>query len=167
METGLFVGRFQPFHNGHLESITNISTSMDELVVGVGSADSSHTSKNPFTAGERIRMIDKSLALEETNVHIVPVVDIERNSVWVSHVECLCPRFDTVHTNNKLVSRLFKESGYEVKQHKEVRRDELSGTEVRRRIVEGSNWESIVPHEVSKHIGEINGVQRLKTISDQ
>lgn len=166
METGLFIGRFQPFHNGHLKSITNISNELDELVIGVGSADSSHTSENPFTAGERIRMIDKSLELEETNVYIVPIVDIERNSVWVGHVESLCPRFDTVYTNNNLVSRLFKESGYNLENHEKVRRDELSGTEVRRRIVEDENWEALVPTEVSKHITRIDGVQRLKMISD-
>lgn len=166
METGLFIGRFQPFHHGHMESITGILDELDELIIGIGSADSSHTTKDPFTAGERIRMIDRSHKIDETNIYIIPIVDIERNSVWVSHIESLCPKFTTVYTNNSLVSQLFEESGYNVENHEEVRRDTLSGTEVRRRMMEDDNWKDLVPDEVVAQIDRIDGVERLKIIGD-
>lgn len=109
-----------------MESITGILDELDELIIGIGSADSSHTTKDPFTAGERIRMIDRSHKIDETNIYIIPIVDIERNPVWVSHIESLCPKFTTVYTNNSLVSQLFEGSGYNVENHEEVRRDTLS-----------------------------------------
>jgi len=34
---GLFVGRFQPFHKGHLRAVKDILGKVDELVIVVGS----------------------------------------------------------------------------------------------------------------------------------
>ncbi|MEM1589096.1 MAG: adenylyltransferase/cytidyltransferase family protein, partial [Candidatus Bathyarchaeia archaeon] len=46
---GLFVGRFQPFHKGHLQAVKEILDEVDELVIVVGSAQYSHRIDNPFT----------------------------------------------------------------------------------------------------------------------
>ena len=165
MKTGLFIGRFQPFHKGHKESIESISEKVDEIVIGIGSADSSHNSKNPFTAGERIRMIQRSLQIEGTNIYTIPIVDIDRNSVWVSHVESLSPDFSVVYTNNKLVTRLFEEAGYKVKNHEKVSRDVLSGTEIRKRIVEDEDWEDLVPSAVVDQIERLDGKERIKRVT--
>ncbi|HLN89981.1 MAG TPA: adenylyltransferase/cytidyltransferase family protein, partial [Candidatus Binatia bacterium] len=51
---GLYVGRFQPFHLGHLDAIKYVLKEVDELVIVIGSAQYSHNSNNPFTAGERL-----------------------------------------------------------------------------------------------------------------
>ncbi len=51
--TALLIGRFQPFHNGHLEVVKTISKKCDRMIIGIGSAQLSHTFENPFTAGER------------------------------------------------------------------------------------------------------------------
>jgi nicotinamide-nucleotide adenylyltransferase len=51
---GLVIGRFQPFHNGHLELIKQIMNECEELVVVIGSAQFNYLAKDPFTAGERI-----------------------------------------------------------------------------------------------------------------
>jgi nicotinamide-nucleotide adenylyltransferase len=58
---GLFVGRFQPFHSGHEQLVESIAAEVEELVIGIGSADASHTRRNPFTAGERLVMISREL----------------------------------------------------------------------------------------------------------
>ena len=63
---GLFVGRFQPFHLGHLAAIKYVLKKVDELVIVIGSAQYSHRRNNPFTAGERLVMVRK--ALEEAGV---------------------------------------------------------------------------------------------------
>ncbi|EQD45121.1 nicotinamide-nucleotide adenylyltransferase, partial [mine drainage metagenome] len=47
------VGRFQPFHNGHLHVIKEILSQYSSVIIGIGSAQYSHTMENPFTAGER------------------------------------------------------------------------------------------------------------------
>ncbi|MBS7649487.1 adenylyltransferase/cytidyltransferase family protein, partial [Candidatus Bathyarchaeota archaeon] len=62
----LYVGRFQPFHLGHLEAAKYILQNAREIIIVVGSAQESHTLENPFTAGERVYMI--RLALNEANI---------------------------------------------------------------------------------------------------
>jgi len=58
---GLYVGRFQPFHLGHLSAVKSVLKDVEELVIVIGSAQYSHTTANPFTAGERLIMIRKAL----------------------------------------------------------------------------------------------------------
>ena len=58
---GLIIGRFQPFHNGHMEVLRKIFAECDHVIIGIGSAQYSHTDKDPFTAGERYHMIAEAL----------------------------------------------------------------------------------------------------------
>ncbi len=163
---GFLVGRFQPFHNGHEQLVRDIASEVDELVVGIGSADASHTVRNPFTAGERMVMISKVLADIPVQTYVVPLEDIERNAVWVSHVESMCPPFDVVFSNNPLVIRLFNEANYEVRDSAMIDRGRLRGTRIRERIVAGEAWQDRVPEAVVGAIAEIDGVGRLQRIAD-
>ena len=52
MKRGFYIGRFQPYHNGHQLVLERIATEADEIIIGVGSAQLSHTRDNPFTSGE-------------------------------------------------------------------------------------------------------------------
>jgi nicotinamide-nucleotide adenylyltransferase len=58
---GLFVGRFQPFHKGHLEVVRLILKECDELIVAVARAQFNYSGEDPFTAGERIWIIHEAL----------------------------------------------------------------------------------------------------------
>ena len=90
--SALLIGRFQPFHLGHLEVVKAIAKECDRLIVGIGSAQLSHTFENPFTAGERHLMISRALTDEGLhNFFLVPIVDINRYAVWVAHVSSLVP----------------------------------------------------------------------------
>ena len=165
MTRGFYIGRFQPFHEGHHAMVDRIREEVDELVVGIGSADQSHTVRNPFTAGERIMMITKALDKFETTTYAVPIEDLNRNSVWVSHVQSMSPRFDVAYSNNPLVVRLFKEAGIEVRQSPMYQREEFSGTEVRERMATDGDWETLVPDAVVSVIDEIDGVDRIRQIT--
>ena len=165
MTRGFYIGRFQPFHEGHYAMVERISEEVDELVVGVGSADQSHTVRNPFTAGERIMMITKTLVDLDVVSYAVPIEDLNRNAVWVSHVQSMSPRFDVAFSNNPLVVRLFEEAGIEVRQSPMYHREEFEGAEVRERMATGGDWESLVPTAVVEVIEEIDGVDRLQRIS--
>lgn len=163
----LFVGRFQPYHLGHHEVVKKILEEVDELIIGIGSAQESHSLENPFTAGERVLMISR--AIEELGarhrVYIIPLEDIYRNSLWVSHVCSMVPPFEVVYTNNPLVYRLFKEAGFKVLKTKMINRDEYHGTEIRRKMLEGEGWKKYVPKVVAEVIEEIGGIERLKEIA--
>jgi nicotinamide-nucleotide adenylyltransferase len=162
---GFYIGRFQPFHLGHRKVITEIAKEVDELVIGIGSAQQSHSPENPFTAGERIMMISRSLEGLDLYYYVIPISDIYRNAIWVAHVRSMTPPFTSVYSNNPLVSRLFNEAGYEVQYSPMYNRTEYSGTEIRRRMLAGENWQKLVPGEVVDVIHEIKGVERLKAVA--
>ncbi len=144
----------------------NIIEKVDELIIGIGSAQESHDLENPFTAGERILMI--SSALDELDidkkVYIIPLEDIYRNSLWVSHVCSMVPPFDVVFSNNPLVVRLFLEAGVKVFHTAMYNREEYQGTEIRRRMLENEEWEPLVPPSVVRIIKEIDGLRRIREI---
>lgn len=165
---GLVVGRFQPFHYGHLHAVKYALSRVKELVIAIGSALESHTLRNPFTTSERIQMI--SLALEEAKIPrerflMIPVPDIGLHTLWVPLVEMLTPPFGVVFTNDPLTSRLFLERGYEVKPIPFLNREIYSGTEFRRRVIEGGNWSELVPSSVAAFLSENGLLDRLKELA--
>lgn len=164
---GLLIGRYQPFHRGHLEVIKNIMKEVDDLIIGIGSAQISHTIDNPFTAGERITMISNAMRDEGIThcFYIIPIPDVWNNAIWVNHVKSLTPPFKVVYTGNALATRLFKEGGVEVRTQPFFDRAMFSGTEIRRRMLSGEEWESLVPKAVISIIKNINGVERLRDIT--
>jgi nicotinamide-nucleotide adenylyltransferase len=159
---GLIVGRFQPLHLGHLAVIREVLGKCDDLVIVIGSAEESHTEKNPFTAGERYQMIISSLAAEErARVHIIPVRDVNRYSVWVNHVESYVPPFDIVFSNSNLTRSLFREAGYEVSRTKAYNPRTYSATAIRTRIASGQKWKHLVPREVGTMLDGLDARRRL------
>lgn len=163
---GFYIGRFQPYHNGHHQMVKEIATEVDELVLGIGSAGDSHSTRNPFTAGERIMMVTKSVVDFDITTYAVPIEDLERNSVWVSHVQSMSPAFDVAYSNNPLVIQLFKEAGVDVRQSPMFNRGVLQGSELRDRMISGGDWRSLVPEPVAGVIDEIGGIERIQRVSD-
>ena len=164
---GLLIGRFQPVHKGHIYVIKEIQKVVDEVIICIGSAQKSHSLENPFTAGERVMMLKKSLYENDItkNYYILPIPDVENNAVWISHIKSLAPPFSKVYTGNTLVKRLFKEQGVEVDTPPMYKREEFSGTEIRRRMLEGEPWEEFVPEGVVDVVREVDGVARLKDLA--
>ena len=167
---GILIGRMQPVHNGHMEVIKRILEEVDEIVIGIGSAQLSHEVKDPFTAGERVLMMTQALAeidVDPSRYYIIPMQDINFNAIWVSHVKMLTPPFSILYSGNPLVKQLFSEEGYEVRQPPLYDRLNLSGTEVRRRILKDENWQELVPNATVELLREIDGVNRLKNLSSK
>ena len=54
---GLLIGRFQPFHLGHLEALQFALSKVDKLWLGLGSSNKPMEKTNPFTVEERKQMI--------------------------------------------------------------------------------------------------------------
>jgi nicotinamide-nucleotide adenylyltransferase len=151
-----------------MEVIKRILEEVDEIVIGIGSAQLSHEVKDPFTAGERVVMMTQALAeidVDPSRYYIIPMQDINFNAIWASHVKMLTPPFSIVYSGNPLVKQLFAEEGYEVRQPPLYDRIHLSGTEVRRRILEDKNWQELVPKATADLLKEIDGVNRLKNLS--
>lgn len=158
----LFVGRFQPFHNGHLYAVKYILERYEEVVVVIAAAQYSYTVENPFTAGERVEMIRLGLGDLYTKTYIVPVDNVPSNYEWPRHVLSYTPRIRVVFSNNELVKELFKAYGLEVYETPVLLG--VSGSVIRRAIAEGSEWKHMVPEKVSEFIEEVGGVERIKVL---
>ena len=165
---GLYVGRFQPFHLGHLEAIQNVLKEVDELVIVIGSAQYSHNIHNPFTAGERLVMIRQALQeadVDSSRLWIVPVPDVHLHMLWVSALEGYTPKFNVVYSNEPLTRRLFMEAGYTVKSIRFFQRKVYTSTLVREKMLAGESWTKLVPKSVADFINEIDGVNRLRDLA--
>jgi len=164
----LYVGRFQPFHLGHLEAVKYALKGSPELIIAIGSAQHSYTLENPFTAGERAMMI--RLALNEAEVDpskyfIIPITDLDIHGVWVSWVTSFVPAFNVVYTNEPLTKRLFVEGGFKVMSIPFFQRQVCSATEIRRRMIRDESWTELIPKSAVRFIQEIDGVKRLQDLA--
>ena len=164
MTVALIIGRFQPFHLGHLRLIEEGAKEANHIIIGIGSSQCSGTENNPFSAEERKKMIEASVP-KKIKHSIHEITDIGNDKLWVSHVSKIVPNFKVVYTNGELERRLFKEAGYRVHATGLYNRDKFAGTEVRRRIRAGQEWESLVPEGTIKIMKEIKGEERIKSLA--
>lgn len=85
----VLIGRFQPFHTGHLEVIRTGLERAAMLILVCGSARQPRSTRNPWDEWEREQMIRGSLTSAENNrVHIAPIMDDPYNGDdWIQAVE--------------------------------------------------------------------------------
>jgi nicotinamide-nucleotide adenylyltransferase len=170
LSRGLFIGRFQPFHLGHISAIKFAFSNVDELVIVIGSSQASYVPENPFTAGERLSMIKDSLnadpKIDCKKTLIIPIPDTNVHPTWTHNVDMLVPRYDAVFTNDGFTAYLFIQRNIAVKEPILLNRNDLSGTEIRRRMVKNIKWAHLVTEQTLKIIERINGVERVKKISN-
>ncbi len=169
MSRGFFTGRFQPFHPGHLSAIKQALKEVNSLYIGIGSAQYSHTSDNPFTTNERIEMIKKALLenkITEKQFKIIPIPDIHSNPDWPAHVQSLVPPFDVVFVGDDgLVKELFETyTDIPVKiVQKEI---DVSATKIRKAMLENGDWKKYLSDSTVKYLEKIDGVKRMKEINE-
>jgi nicotinamide-nucleotide adenylyltransferase len=165
---GLMMGRFQPFHLGHLELSKQILSECDQVVIAITSSQFNYLEKDPFTAGERIEMIHNSLNESGVDLSRCFIVGIENQfniATWASYLKAALPNFDKVYSGNEYVKMLLADSGIDVVPPKFFDRTEYNATRIRKMIINDENWQDLVPNAVVNLISKINGQNRLKTIS--
>ena len=168
--TGLLVGRFQPFHRGHLAVVSALRRAHPEdvLLLAIGSAQESFTAENPFTAGERVEMIQRALSEAHLERCLpIPVPDIHQHAQWVAYLRGLLPPFDVVYTNNPLTRLLFERERIRVESPPLVDREQYQGAVVRRQLVRRQPWQELVPPAVARYLEEIGAVERMKRIAER
>lgn len=86
-----FIGRFEPWHNGHMAVLKQACELGDNVILVLGSSNVAPTVKNPFTASERAEMISKLITLENgvtKPVYITSVRDyLYDDTKWVNEVQ--------------------------------------------------------------------------------
>jgi len=81
----VYIGRFQPFHNGHRETVRFASTISKNVLVLIGSANGPRTIRNPWTYEERVDSIIDSTEL--SNLYFSGLNDYSYNdNKWITQV---------------------------------------------------------------------------------
>ena len=167
---GLFIGRFQPFHTGHLKAVEWIlgKEKCERLIIVVGSSQKCYDPENPFTVGERVDMVSRTLSAKgyAGKCVVLSVPDIMNNALWVAHVNSLVPAYEVIYSSNPLVKRLFEDAGKKVRAIPLFERKKYDATKIRKSMLRGnSEWRKLVPKEVEKFIDRINGVERVRAVA--
>jgi bifunctional NMN adenylyltransferase/nudix hydrolase len=111
--TLVLIGRFQPFHNAHLEIIKRCTALTDQLVVIVGSANQPRTYKNPFSFDERRKMILAATAGLSMRVHVEPNVDtIYNDQAWAVRVQGIHSKYRILGTKDAIIGHKKDESSF-------------------------------------------------------
>ncbi len=168
---GMIHGRFQPFHNGHLEYMSHAAERCDELFVGITNPDPARIKaepedplrhlpeSNPFSYAERLLMAKAAatdLGLDPAGVHVIPF-PVNEPELWPAYVPQGVTQYIRLFSEwggTKL--ERFREAGYEVVVLDEGKQKELSGADVRAALRDGGDWESLVPDGVARVISALD-----------
>ncbi len=163
-------GRFQPFHNGHLEYMRGAAELCDELFVGITNPDPARVKpeaadparhlpeSNPWSYAERLLMVKAAaldLGLKLERVHVIPF-PVNEPELWPAYVPEEMTQYVRLFSDwgSEKLDRL-RAAGYEVVVLDEGREKEVSGSDVREALRTGGDWDSLVPQGVAAVIRDL------------
>jgi len=178
MQSALFIGRFQPFHNGHLKVIKTILSENERVIIIVGSAEKNFLPENPLTAGERVQIIEETLKFNKIpsdKYLIIPIRNVNNYALWVNHINIYIPPYTKLYTGSQIVKACFL--GKYSKIHREnkigpeiidlVRELDINATKIRTYILQNNKkWEELVPKTTAKLLKKWDIAERLKIIQN-
>ena len=162
---GLLIGRFQPFHLGHLEALRFALSKVDKLWVGLGSSNKPVKKNNPFTAQQRKEMILSSIddfMKERITIYFVP--DVDNHIRWIEKIDTIVPKFDIIFSNDDLTKHLYSKRNTKVLAIPFLNRESLSGTNIRDLIVNNQEWENFVPDGTRNFLIKTGAKELLKNL---
>jgi cytidyltransferase-like protein len=166
-------GRFQPFHNGHLEYLRGAAERSDEIFVGITNPDPARIKaepsdplrhlpeSNPYSYAERLLMVKAAaadLGLDPAGVHVIPF-PVNEPELWPAYVPPGVTQYLRLFSEwgGTKLERM-REAGYEVVVLDEGLEKELSGADVRAAIRDGGDWETMVPPGVARVLRSLERV---------
>ncbi len=162
---GLLIGRFQPFHLGHLKALQFALSKVDKLWVGLGSSNKHVEKNNPFTAAQREEMIISSInnsMKEKISIYFIP--DVDNHIKWIEKIDAIVPKFDIIFSNDDLTKHLYLKRNIKVLSIPFINRESLSGVNIRDLIISDQNWESLVPDGTRNFLKKTGAKDHLKNL---
>ena len=162
---GLLIGRFQPFHLGHLEALQFALSKVDNLWVGLGSSNLPAQKNNPFSADQRKEMILSSIddsMKKKISIYFIP--DLDNHIKWIEKIDTIVPQFEIIFSNDELTKHLYSKRSIKVESIPFLKRDKLSGTKVRNLIISDQKWDDLVPKGTKDFLEKTNAIKFLKNL---
>lgn len=160
-------GRFQPFHNGHLEYLRAALDRCQTLLIGITNpdpaqiapeAESEHRHRpeaNPFTFFQRLLMIRETLLDEGIPLERVIFIPFPINfpDRWRYYLPPDVVHYLRVFSPwEEAKAERLRRQGYRVEVLHRGAAKEVEASEVRRRLAAGQDWEALVPPGVARVI---------------
>ena len=162
---GLLIGRFQPFHLGHLDAVLFGLSRTENLFICIGSSNKSNERRNPFSAEERREMIISSIEPSMADrLKIFDIPDVGDHEKWTFEIDKIVPKYDIIFTNDEFTKTLFEKREMNVVPVVLKDREKFSGTNIRELIVDDKNWQDLVPRGTKKVLDKIDAKERLKNL---
>jgi nicotinamide-nucleotide adenylyltransferase len=167
-DIGLFIGRFQPLHHGHIYLIKKVLEQHEKIKIGIGSSQLHHEKNNPFTGEERIQFFKaafKEREIPKESYEIYKIPDIFNAEKWVEHVVSIVGDFEILYSNSDWVRGLFKKKGYEVAKKHLIFKNKFDGSYIRELVAnDNKEFRNLVPNEVIQEMKKYNGLERIKEL---
>ena len=162
---GLLIGRFQPFHLGHLDAVLFGLSRAENLFICIGSSNKSNERRNPFSAEERREMIISSIEPSMADrLKIFDIPDVGDHEKWTFEIDKIVPKYDIIFTNDEFTKTLFEKREMNVVPVELKDREKFSGTNIRELIADDKNWQDLVPQGTRKVLDNLNAKERLKNL---
>ena len=159
---GLYWGRFNPPHKGHITLIKKLLKKVDKLIIAIGSAQEKNTKRNPFSAEERRKMIQAYLEEKKINPKKFKIIIVNDGKTHNSSINNLLKKsgaFDILFTDKKMLIKLISKK---IKVSKTKRAGTVSSTKIKEAIAKDSSWEKLTGRTVARLIKKFNGIKRIK-----
>lgn len=147
------IGRWRPVHLGHQAALHALCRRFDRVSIGIGSANI-YDYRNPFTLQEVVDMLE--LALEGyANYQLCDIPDTPDEDKWRALVQGALGDPDLLVTANPYVAAMLEgiwPMAHPVEFIPEEHKVPVSGSMLRRRLADGSNWKDLVPPEIAKYL---------------
>ena len=152
-KTGLVIGRFQPFHNGHAYLIEQALIRCDTVIIGIVSTNVEN-SDNPWSFHARKEMLDGFLMQEgrKEKVHKIIALEDTTDEAWTQSVLDQAKDAEVVIGNNDWVNQLLKNVGFDIVTLPYFKRYELEGQKIRMLMKGKKSWQSRVPKYIAEYI---------------
>lgn len=164
---GMIHGRFQPFHNGHLEYLRGAAAQSDVVFVGITNPDPARIKEessdplrhlpesNPFTYVERLLMVSEVAHDEGIRAHVIPF-PVNEPELWAAYVPAGVTQYLRLFSEwgGTKLERM-RAAGYDVVILDEGSAKEISGLEVREALRSGDDWEALVPPGVARVLNSL------------
>ncbi|MGB1769386.1 MAG: nicotinamide-nucleotide adenylyltransferase [Nitrosopumilus sp.] len=162
---GLLIGRFQPFHLGHLEALQFALSKVDKLWLGLGSSNKPMEKTNPFSVEERKQMIMSSIDDSIKNkISIYSIPDLDNHVKWIENIDTIVPDYQIVFSNDPMTEHLYSKRDVNVMTIPFFKRDQLSGTRLRDLIKSDQKWDDLVPEGTKLLLQKFDAKNRLKIL---
>ena len=151
----VFIGRFQPFHQGHKNVVDEYREEFEDFCIVIGSAGEEGTEDNPLSFEERREVIHECFP----NLEVRGVEDEEKtdqgNKAWLEKIKEKT-QADAVISQNQLVKEIVEDfSDLKIVEQDMHDPEVYSGTAIRRRIKSGEEWRYLTPECAKEKLEEL------------